>query len=169
MADTLADAARTGAGPDRTREAQLRGEAVGGETVRADNTETVVVPLAREELVTSRREVETGRVRVRTVVDERQELIREELSRTDVEIERVPLNLEVETAPMPRTEGDTYIIPVVEEVIYVRKALVVTEEIRLHRRTSTEKVEQPVTVRSQRAVVERETLGGEPVRRALEE
>lgn len=120
----------------------------------------IAIPLAQEELVVSRREVETGRVRVRTVVDERQEMVREELSRTAVDIERVPINVEVSDIPMPRMEGETYIIPVVEEVLYVRKALVVVEEIRLHRQTSTEKVEQAVTVRSQRAVVEREALSG---------
>lgn len=122
--------------------------------------ETVVIPLAEETIVTSKREVETGRVRVRTVVDERQEMVREALSRTAVEIERVPIDVEVSAIPLPRNEGDTLIIPVVEEVLYVRKALVVTEEIRLHRKTSTENVEQPVTVRSQRAVVEREDPGG---------
>ena len=118
--------------------------------------ETVIIPIAHEEIHTSKREIETGRVRVRTVVDERQELFREELTRAAVEVERVPLNVEVAAMPEPRTEGDTLIVPVVEEVLFVRKALVVTEEIRLHRKISTEMVEQPVTVRSQRAVVERE-------------
>ena len=125
-----------------------------------DRDETVVIPIADEELRVMKREVETGRVRVRTVIDERQELIREELSKTAVNVERVPINVEVDTVPQPRMEGDTYIIPVVEEVIYVRKALVVIEEVRLHRQTSTEKVEQQVTVRSQRAVVEREERTG---------
>lgn len=124
--------------------------------------ETVIIPIGQEEIVVSRREVETGRVRVRTVIDERQEFVREELTRSAVDVERVPINVEVATMPEPRTEGDILIVPVVEEVLYVRKALVVVEEIRLHRRISTEKVEQPVTVRSQRAVVEREELGGEP-------
>lgn len=125
-----------------------------------NHDDTVIIPLAEETLVASKREVETGRVRVRTVVDERQELVREELSKVAVDIERVPINVEVSSMPEPRMEGDVYIIPVVEEVIYVRKALVVTEEVRLHRQTSTEKVEQQVTVRSQRAVVEREELSG---------
>ena len=122
--------------------------------------ETVIIPLAEEVITTTKREIETGRVRVRTVVDERQEMVREALTRTEVEIERVRIDVEVSAIPLPRTEGETQIIPVVEEVLYVRKALVVTEEIRLHRKTSTEKVEQPVTVRSQRAVVEREDPDG---------
>ena len=134
-----------------------------------ERDETVVIPIAHEELRTSKREIETGRVRVRTVVDEHQQLIREDLSRTSVDVERVPINVEVAEAPQPRTEGDTFIIPVVEEVLYVRKALVVTEEVRLHRRTSTEKVEQPVTVRSQRAVVERQELGDTPLQPASKE
>lgn len=122
--------------------------------------ETVTIPIAEETFSVSKREVETGRVSVRTVIDEHQEMVREALTRTQVEVERVPIDVEVSAIPLPRTEGDTLIIPVVEEVLYVRKALVVTEEIRLHRKTSTEKVEQPVTVRSQRAVVEREDPDG---------
>lgn len=131
--------------------------------------ETVTIPIAHEELRVSKREVETGRVRVRTLIDERHELVREDLSRTSVEVEHLPINREIDTVPAPRFEGETYIIPVVEEVLYVRKALVLTEEIRLHRRTSTEKVEQTVTVRSQRAVVEREELSGAPRQPVSEE
>lgn len=122
--------------------------------------ETVIIPLAEEAIVTSKRQVETGVVRVRTVIDEHQEMVRDALTRTHVEVERVPIDVEVSAMPLPRSEGDTLIIPVVEEVLYVRKALVVTEEIRLHRKTSTEKVEQPVTVRSQRAIIEREDPDG---------
>lgn len=123
-------------------------------------TETVVIPLAREELHTSTREVETGRVRVRTFVDERHEMVRGELSRSSVEIERIAMDREVDEMPEVRTEGDVTIIPVVEEVFFVRKALVLVEEVRLHRRKLTESVEQPVMLRTQRAVVEREDLSG---------
>jgi len=127
--------------------------------------EIVIIPIAHEELLTSTREVETGRVRVKTVIDESQEIVRQELARSTVEVERVTIEREVDKIPEPRTEGDIYIIPVVKEVLFVRKALVLTEEIRLHRKTFTEQVEQPVTVRSQRAVVEREgsaELAGRP-------
>jgi stress response protein YsnF len=122
--------------------------------------ETVIIPIAHEELVTSTREVETGRVRVKTLIDEHEEIIRQELARSTVEVEHVAIDREVDEIPVPRMEGDTYIIPVVKEVLFVRKALVLTEEVRLHRKTFTEQVEQPVTVRSQRAVVEREGSAG---------
>lgn len=131
--------------------------------------DTVVIPIAHEELLTSTREVETGRVRVKTVIDEHEEILRHELARSTVDVERVSIDREVDEIPAPRMEGDVYIIPVVKEVLFVRKALVLTEEVRLHRKTFTEQVEQPVTVRSQRAVVEREGSAGHSGRPAPKE
>jgi stress response protein YsnF len=55
-----------------------------------------------------------------------------------------------------RTEGETTIIPVVEEVLVVEKRLVLKEEIHIRRLISKDDVEVPVTVRRQRAVVERD-------------
>lgn len=117
------------------------------------------IPLVEERLVTSKRVVETGRVRVQTVVEERETLVREQLGRTSVEVERVPVNIEVEEVPPVREEGEVMVIPVVEEVVVVQKKLVVTEEIRIRRRRSTEEFSQPVTLRAQRVVVEREEAG----------
>jgi len=134
-----------------------------------ERLETIAIPLADEELIVSKREVETGRVRVRTLVDTHEELVRDELVRASVDVERVAFDTVIEKVPSPRTEGDTLILPVIEEVLYVRKALVLKEEIHLHRRISTEMVEQPVAVRSQRAVVEREELSGDSDQRASRE
>ena len=52
------------------------------------------------------------------------------------------------------------IIPVVEEVLVIEKRLVLKEELHIRRRIATETVEVPVTLRNQRAIVERETLEG---------
>lgn len=129
-----------------------------------DNTiteeEVEVIPIVEERLKTGKVEVETGRVRVRTVVDERQEMVRDQLVRGTVDVERVPMNVEVAQAPQVREEGDVTIIPVFEEVLVVEKKLMLVEELHVHRRVSTEDYEQPVTVRAQRAVVEREELDG---------
>jgi stress response protein YsnF len=43
----------------------------------------------------------------------------------------VPIGREVAQAPLPFEEGDTLIIPVVEERLIVEKRLVVVEEIRV--------------------------------------
>jgi stress response protein YsnF len=53
------------------------------------------------------------------------------------------------------------VIPVIEEVLIVEKRLVLKEELHVRRQQTTENVEVPVTVRRQRAVVERVTPDGE--------
>ncbi len=55
---------------------------------------------------------------------------------------------------------DVTIISIVEERLIVERQLVVVEEIRLHRHATTESVEVPVTLRKQRAVVERVDADG---------
>lgn len=113
-----------------------------------------VVPLAEERLNVGRREVETGRVRITTRVDDHQFLVRDELRHDDVTIERVALDRPVESIPPVRQEGDVTIVSVVEEVLVVEKRLVLKEELHIRRRTRVEAFEQPVTLRRQRAVVD---------------
>jgi stress response protein YsnF len=72
-----------------------------------------------------------------------------------VEVTRVPIARIVETAPEIRTEGDLTIVPVLEEVLVVEKRLMLKEELHIRRRAATETVEVPVTLRKQRAIVER--------------
>ena len=55
-------------------------------------------------------------------------------------------------------DGDTVIIPVVEEVLVVEKRLVLKEEVRLKRVRTTEHLDEPVRLRVMEAVVEREDL-----------
>jgi stress response protein YsnF len=52
---------------------------------------------------------------------------------------------------------------VLEEVLVVEKRLVLKEELHIRRRVETETVEVPVTLRKQRAVVEREAPDGAAV------
>ena len=113
------------------------------------------IPLVEERLQVTRREVKSGRVRVHVSVEERQETLTEQMSRDDVQIEHVPRNVRVTEIPHVRLEGGTTIVPVVEEVMIVEKALVLVEEIHIRRRTISEAVDIPVTIKSERARVER--------------
>jgi len=113
------------------------------------------IPLIEEEARIDKRSVETGRVRVRTEVDEVEEMLRATLDGEEVEVSRVPVDRPVDAAPAIRTEGDVTIVPVLEEVLVVEKRLVLKEELHIRRRRTQETVEVPVTVRKQRAVVER--------------
>ena len=115
-----------------------------------------VIPLVEETATIGKREVLTGRVRVQTVTDTVEELAHADVQRESVEVTRVPVDRMVETAPEIRTEGDVTILPVLEEVLVVEKRLVLKEELHIRRRVETETVEVPVTLRKQRAVVERE-------------
>jgi len=124
--------------------------------------QTEVIPLVEEQLTVGKREVERARVRVHVHVNEREELVRQELARDDVTIERVPLNTRLTEIPQMRTEGTTTIIPIVEEVLVTEKMLVLVEEIRIHRRLTTETHEIPVMLRSEHAEVQREPSRGEP-------
>ena len=123
--------------------------------------EVEVIPIVEERLTTSKVKVETGRVRVRTVVDERQEVVRGQLRRGTVDVRRVPINMEISEPPQVRKEGDTTIIPVFEEVLVTQKKLMLIEELHVTDRISVEEFQQPVIVRSQRALVERDGVPSE--------
>jgi uncharacterized protein (TIGR02271 family) len=119
----------------------------------------VVLPLVEEALRVGKRRVETGRVRVSVSTETEERLLRETLRAERAEVERVPVGRELaegEQAPAARREGDgTVVVPVLEEVLVVERRLVLREEIRLRLVPVEEAVEQPVTLRRQRAAVER--------------
>jgi len=114
-----------------------------------------IVPLAEETASVRTQEVVTGRVRVRTVTDTVEELARLDVQHEAVEVTRVPVDRVVEAPPEVRTEDGVTIVPVLEEVLVVEKRLVLKEELHIRRALESEPVEVPVTLRKQRAVVER--------------
>jgi len=118
-----------------------------------------VLPLLEEALLVGKRRVETGRVRVSVATDTEERLVRETLRTERAEVERVAVGRELadgEGAPAIRQEEDgTVVVPVLEEILVVERRLVLREEIRLRLVTIDETVEQPVTLRRQRAEVER--------------
>jgi uncharacterized protein (TIGR02271 family) len=117
-----------------------------------------VIPLAEETIAISKREVETGQVRVALTTDAEQMVVRETLRGRRVEVERIAVGrtlAEGEAAPQTREEGNTLVIPVVEETAVVVKRLVLREEVRLRFLPTEAPFEQEVTVRRQRAAVTR--------------
>lgn len=119
------------------------------------------IPLVEERAIVSKRVVPKGRVQVNARVEQREKLVETDLMHEEVEIERVPLGVEVETPPPVRQEGDVTIVPVVEEVLVVEKRLVVVEEIHLRRTRRTQRHKQPVTLAAQRAEIVRNETSGE--------
>jgi len=117
-----------------------------------------VIPLAEETVAISKREVETGRARIALTTETEAVVARETLRGRRIEVERVPVGRmlpEGEPAPQSREEGDTLVVPVVEEVAVVVKRLVLREEVRLRFVHTEEPFAQEVPVRRQKATVER--------------
>ena len=115
---------------------------------------SVTVPLMEETLSITKREVVTGGVRLVKRVTEREETVDEALLREDVRVERVPINRLVTETPASRQEGDTLIVPILEEVLVVEKRLMLTEEVRITRTRTEVHQPQTVTLRSEEAVIE---------------
>lgn len=120
-----------------------------------DHANEAVLPLMAEELTVSRQVVETGRVQIARVTHEREQLIDEVLARETAEIERIPIGRQVDAMPAVREEGDTIVVPIVEEVLVVERRLFLKEEVRIRRARSTERHQETVTLRHQEAVVTR--------------
>ena len=114
-----------------------------------------VIPLAEETLSVGKREVTTGRVRFRTEVTERVETVDQPLLRTEVSTRRVEVNQFVDSPPAVRYEGDTMIVPILEEVLVVEKRLRVKEEVYITQVQTEHHAPQTVTLRTETLVEER--------------
>lgn len=116
--------------------------------------DNVVLPVIEEQLHVDKRQVENV-VRVRKTVSEENVVVDEALHHETVEIERVPINQVISTPAVVREEGDTTIIPVMDEVLVVEKRLMLREEIRVTRHQSKTHEPQTYTVRREEVTVER--------------
>jgi uncharacterized protein (TIGR02271 family) len=148
--------------PSRPHEATPQRAAVGPEGRPASVEfplapgESVVIPEVREEARVVSHEVEAGRVRVTKHVSEREELVSAPVVNERVRVERVPVGRTVDRMPEVRQEGDTTVVPVVEEVVVVERKILLKEEIRITReRAVAQSPPQRVLLRDERVHVER--------------
>jgi stress response protein YsnF len=103
-----------------------------------DKTDETDLPLLAEEVTVSKQVVETGRVQVARVTREHDQLIDELLAR-DVGNRPDPNRPADETMPAVRDEGDTVVIPIVEQVLVIERRLLLKEEVRVRPVRSTER------------------------------
>lgn len=133
------------------------------ERVPASNTASdptprgVTVPIIEEQLHVGARTRETERVRIEKTVSEREVEVDEALVAEDVEIERVRIDppREVDAPPPVRSEGDTTVVPVLEERLVIEKRLVVYEELRITRVARPVRDPRRVVLRSEHVSVAR--------------
>ena len=81
------------------------------------------VPVFEETLRVDKTVHDADRLLIKTSVQERTEYADLELRIGDALIERVPVNRVVETAPGIREEGDTIIVPILEEIMVLKSGL----------------------------------------------
>ncbi|WP_347080571.1 DUF2382 domain-containing protein, partial [Escherichia coli] len=73
-------------------------------------------------------------VRLHKTVSEHVERVEQRLMHDELVVEHVPLGRVVSgEAPQTRYEGNTLVVPVLEEVLVVQKQLVLKEEVRITR------------------------------------
>lgn len=115
-----------------------------------------VLPVVDEQVSVEKRLTAAESVLVELSTETMASDLTAQLASEEIEIERVSCDRVIDTVPQIRTEGQTTIIPVVEERAIVQRQLVLVEEIRLSRRRSEQTVTVPVELRRQHAHVRRQ-------------
>jgi uncharacterized protein (TIGR02271 family) len=105
-----------------------------------------------EETVDVAKRTVERRAQIDKRVHARTETIETVLRHEQPVIERVAINRVVTEPPPVRQEGDTLVIPVLEEVAVVERRLVLREEIRVRRQEIVEPFRQDVTLRTEEVV-----------------
>ena len=115
------------------------------------------VPVIEESLQVTKEAVDRGGFRVATQIETRSELVDELLRSEGVEIERRVIGEFVPDGDVPgaRQEGDTLVIPVLEEVLVTVKRTRLVEEVRITRVSTTHRKPQTYPVRKTIVTVER--------------
>lgn len=118
----------------------------------------LVIPVVLEELRIDRSVVETGKgVRIVKQVHEHEEkvivpLLQENMSVEHVEIGRI---VSADDLPVARQEGDTYIVPVLEEVLVLEKKICLKKEVRITRKKQEISAVEKIRLRREEVSVER--------------
>lgn len=120
-----------------------------------ESAEELIVPVTAEELHVGKQRIETGRVRISKRVSEHEELVDESGFTEAVEVERVPIDRVLDAPVEPRYEGDTLIVPVMEERLVVEKQLILKEELRITKRRHEVPSHHRVKLRSEEVQVKR--------------
>jgi uncharacterized protein (TIGR02271 family) len=124
-------------------------------TVRASTPQTQVVPVLSERAQVTRKRVQGGGVRIAKRVTERTEQIDAPAMHERVRVTRHRVGRPVDEPPQVRQEGDTTIVPVLEEVVVVTRQLILKEEIHITRTRETTQGSGRITLRTEHATVER--------------
>jgi stress response protein YsnF len=123
-----------------------------------DHSGTIVIPLHVERAFAEKQRRVTGRIAVSRISRQHVQLVEQTLASESVRIERVPRGERIDHIPPVREEGDTIIIPVVEEVLAIERRLILKEEVRVRRVRTLKQHRERVQLRKQELVISRDRV-----------
>ena len=118
----------------------------------------VTVPVIEEAVDLQTHSVERSTVRITKKVATRDERVETLLQEERVEVERRPIGKTISNSsllPVPRYEGDTLVIPVLEEILVTDKRTVLVEEVRVTRVQEARRESLQVPLRKEEVHVDR--------------
>lgn len=113
-----------------------------------------VIPIVQEEAIIEKRVVERNRTRITKQVHTEEEMIDTPLRQERVQVERLPVEQLIDSPVATRYDGDTLVIPVMEEVLVIEKKLLLKEEVRVTKYVGETEHHETVTLRKEEVVVE---------------
>jgi len=122
---------------------------------RYTHSQKQVIPVVEEQVQVGKQVVESGAMRISKKVHEEEVTVNVPIIYNEHDVERVAVNKFVDAPPPIRYEGNTMIIPVLEEVVVVEKRLRVVEELRVTARQVQTASSQQVTLLKEEVTVER--------------
>jgi uncharacterized protein (TIGR02271 family) len=117
--------------------------------------EETVIPVVEEEAHLEKRLVERNRTRITKQVHTEEETIETPLRQERVQVERVPVERIIDSPLTSHYDGDTLVIPVMEEVLIIEKKLFLKEEVRVTKYVGEIEHQETVTLRKEAVTVER--------------
>jgi uncharacterized protein (TIGR02271 family) len=136
-----------------------------GYPAEPEDQEPLTLPVFEEQLSVGTRTVDTGRgVRIHKTVAEHPVTVDERLLRDETVIEHVPVDRIVAPgeAPTTRYEGDTLVVPVLEEVLVLERRVRIKEELHITRLRHEQPHHETVMLKSEQVDIERFDATNEP-------
>jgi stress response protein YsnF len=127
------------------------------EPLAREERETVL-SLHAENIAAEKRRIVTGHTRFTLVTRNQEELVREVLAHDKVKVQHVSIGRAVDHLPRVRQEGDTVVIPVMEEVLTINRQLILKEEIRIRRVRVSRVYQERIRVRRQDVLITHQPL-----------
>jgi uncharacterized protein (TIGR02271 family) len=114
------------------------------------------IPVVEEKPVIGKKIIDKAKVIVSKTVNEESQVLNLPSINEQVQIERIPVNKVIDKIPDAiRYEGNTMIIPILQEITVVEKRILLAEEIRITKTAVSSTETKEITLRKEEIKIER--------------